>query len=392
MSDIPLKILSVDDEPDLSLLIKQMFRKEIKNGEFEFYFASNGAEALEVLASKKDINIVLADINMPVMNGLTLLKHIREQNNPLIRVIMVSAYGDMKNIRIAMNNGAFDFVTKPIDFSDLKATVIKAGEEINYLQRKIEQSKRLESLEADIEAGALIQAALLPKIKGRPDCCPNVNIFTHYDPAKEVSGDFYDVFPLDNHKLGFLIADVSGKGIPAAAFMLICHTAIRVYSREDLSPAGILQKTNDFVNIDNRESMFVTAFFALLNTKTGELSYAFAGHNKPYIITGKEVRQVDGNQNIALGIVENFDYRQESVMLNDGDKLFLFTDGITEPVNENGEEFGEERLTEIIKRNIESNVIDTGEKIIRSIEDFTHGLPQFDDITLIGFEYTANTD
>jgi len=121
-----VKILSVDDEAPMELLIKQYFRRQIRNGEYEFLFARNGMEALEIMVATPDIEIVLLDINMPEMDGLTLLAKLNEMHRPALRVIMVSAYGDMANIRQAMNNGAFDFAIKPIDMDDLSATIKKA--------------------------------------------------------------------------------------------------------------------------------------------------------------------------------------------------------------------------------------------------------------------------
>ena len=128
-----IKILSVDDEAPIELLMKQYFRRKIRSGEYEFYFARNGVEALAVLGNNPDIEIILCDINMPEMDGLTLLSKVNEMHNPALRVIMVSAYGDMRNIRLAMNNGAFDFATKPIDMEDLALTIEKAIEQIRYV-------------------------------------------------------------------------------------------------------------------------------------------------------------------------------------------------------------------------------------------------------------------
>ncbi len=139
----PAKILAVDDEPDFELLITQRFRRQIRNNEFEFRFAHHGEEALERLAAEPDIDLMLLDINMPVMDGLTLLNRLREQRSD-VRTIMVSAYGDMENLRTAMNRGAFDFVTKPVDFSDLEITVRKTIDDIARL-RDIDQ--RLEAAE-----------------------------------------------------------------------------------------------------------------------------------------------------------------------------------------------------------------------------------------------------
>jgi len=133
----PVKILGVDDEADFEALIRQRFRRQVRDGEFTFRFAHNGKEALDVLAAEPDIQLMLLDINMPVMDGLTLLDELRERKSP-VRAIMVSAYGDMTNLRTAMNRGAFDFVTKPVDFGDLEVTIRKTLADIAKL-REIER-------------------------------------------------------------------------------------------------------------------------------------------------------------------------------------------------------------------------------------------------------------
>ena len=120
-----IKILSVDDELDLEILLTQYFRRKIKKGEYEFHFAHNGLEALQMLLAMPDFDVILSDINMPEMDGLTLLTKINEMRNPALKCIMVSAYGDMENIRSAMNQGAFDFTTKPINLEDLERTIEK---------------------------------------------------------------------------------------------------------------------------------------------------------------------------------------------------------------------------------------------------------------------------
>jgi adenylate cyclase len=140
----PAKILAVDDEPDFELLITQRFRRQIRDGEFAFRFARHGEEALEALEAEPDIDLMLLDINMPVMDGLTLLARLRETRKE-IRTIMVSAYGDMQNLRTAMNRGAFDFVTKPVDLNDLEITVRKTIEDIAKLRdidRQLQAAER----------------------------------------------------------------------------------------------------------------------------------------------------------------------------------------------------------------------------------------------------------
>ncbi|MEB2776540.1 adenylate/guanylate cyclase domain-containing protein [Algoriphagus sp. D3-2-R+10] len=127
------KILVVDDEADLEVLITQKFRRKIRTGEYDFVFALNGREALEILQQQPDIDMILSDINMPEMDGLTLLSKVKEQN-PLLKAVIISAYGDLENIRTAMNRGAFDFITKPVDFQDLEITIEKTLQHINQIK------------------------------------------------------------------------------------------------------------------------------------------------------------------------------------------------------------------------------------------------------------------
>ena len=145
-----LKILSVDDEVDLEILLTQYFRRKIKKGEYEFSFAHNGVEALKMLLEHPDFDIILSDINMPEMDGLTLLSKINEMRNPALKCIMVSAYGDMDNIRSAMNQGAFDFTTKPIDLGDLERTIEKAAEQIAFVKKAQEEHSQLTSIQNDL--------------------------------------------------------------------------------------------------------------------------------------------------------------------------------------------------------------------------------------------------
>ena len=229
---MPVKILSVDDEMDLELLLTQYFRRQIRKGEYEFKFAHNGLEALTMLLKEKDFDIILSDINMPEMDGLTLLTKINEMQNPALKCIMVSAYGDMGNIRQAMNNGAFDFATKPIDLDDLSVTIEKAIEHIRYIKTMQQEHTQLESIKGDLAVASEIQQAILPRIfPPFPENAHQLDIAASMNAAKDVGGDFYDFFRIDQDHIGFVIADVSGKGVPAAIFMAVSRTLIRATGR-----------------------------------------------------------------------------------------------------------------------------------------------------------------
>jgi YesN/AraC family two-component response regulator len=135
-----IKILVVDDEADLEILIRQKFRKRIRVGELEFLFSLNGRIALEVLDANKDVDMILSDINMPEMDGLTLLSKVKEKH-ALLKTVIISAYGDMENIRTAMNLGAFDFITKPVDFQDLEITIEKTTQYIHQVKSTLKALK-----------------------------------------------------------------------------------------------------------------------------------------------------------------------------------------------------------------------------------------------------------
>ncbi|HLG34125.1 MAG TPA: response regulator, partial [Bacteroidia bacterium] len=153
MRDIP-KILVVDDEPDLEMLIRQRFRSHIRENRLVFDFAQNGKAALEKIGNGSDFALVLTDINMPVMDGLTLLARIKEKNQ-LFRTVVISAYGDMNNIRSAMNKGAFDFITKPIDFNDLEATINKTIDEVYLIREGIAAKAMLEKAKLETEIAVI---------------------------------------------------------------------------------------------------------------------------------------------------------------------------------------------------------------------------------------------
>ena len=157
----PYKILVVDDEPDLEPLLLQRMRRAVRAGHYQFVFAQNGVEALEKLNQDEDIDMVLSDINMPQMDGLTLLEQIPDVN-PNIRSVIISAYGDMKNIRTAMNRGAFDFVTKPLDFGDLRVTIDRTLNHVKEWRDALSSRDKLVALQNELDIAAQIQQSILP--------------------------------------------------------------------------------------------------------------------------------------------------------------------------------------------------------------------------------------
>lgn len=381
----PVKILSVDDEMDLELLLTQYFRRQIRKGEYEFFFAHNGLEALTTLLKVKDIDIILSDINMPEMDGLTLLAKVNEMQNPALKCIMVSAYGDMGNIRQAMNNGAFDFATKPIDLDDLSLTIVKAAEQIEYIKRSQAEHCQLESLKTDLAVAGDIQQAILPRIfPPFPEDEGVMDLAALMIPAKDVGGDFYDFFRIDKDRIGVVIADVAGKGIPAAIFMAVSRTLIRAIGMQGYEADVCLTKANELLCQESVDQMFVTVFYAIYNLRTGVLDYCNGGHNSPYILrSGGQVEAMPVSGNFLVGVIGGVTYKKEQTQLREGDMLVMYTDGVNEAINTAFEEYGESRMEKLLGGLGGLTCREVIDRQLADIRAFTNGAEQSDDITLL---------
>jgi sigma-B regulation protein RsbU (phosphoserine phosphatase) len=385
---MPEKMLVVDDEPDLESMIRQKFRRKINEGKYEFVFASNGLEALSRLLEHKDIGIVLSDINMPEMDGLTLLAKLNELRNPALRTVIVSAYGDMDNIRTAMNRGAYDFVTKPIDFIDLETTIEKTIKELDTIRSAIAEHDKLIAIQSDLDTARNIQSAILPK-KFPP--FPEIKEFEIYaamEPAKEVGGDLYDFFLLDNNRVGFVIGDVSGKGVPAAIFMAVSRTLIRATALKGIPPEECLTYVNHLLCNESVASMFVTVFYGVLDYKNGTLVYANGGHNPPYILSKDgELKELELTGGLALGVIDSVSYQSKTVKIESGDLIYTFTDGVTEAMNKDYELYSEERLELLLKENYGVNTTEIISKSFENVKIHADGELQSDDITILAIKY-----
>lgn len=382
------RIMVVDDEPDLQLLILQRFRKQIKEDIYDFCFAENGEEALKMLEESNDITLVLSDINMPKMDGLTFLSEAQKLNNPILKTVMVSAYGDMDNIRTAMNRGAFDFITKPIDFKDLEITIEKGLSEIRYMFDALQQMEEFELVQTDLETAAKIQQKILPQVfppfPGRTE----FNIYGEMHTAKQVGGDFYDFFFLGENKLGFVIGDVSGKGVPASIYMAVSRTMLKAIASQIDDPAQCLDTVNTMLIPESGLTTFVTIFYGILDTETGKIRYCNGGHNLPYIVRNSgKIEEIENTDGLLLGKIEPITYETKELQLEPGEKILLFTDGVTEATAEDGDMYEEPRLEEFLAKHGSNDI----EKIVRSLVvdvlKFMGKADQSDDVTILALEY-----
>ncbi len=375
------KILVVDDEPDLEPLMLQRMRRAIRRGVYEFVFARNGIEALQKLDEQDDIDMVLSDINMPEMDGLTLLEQIPSVN-PDIRAVIISAYGDMQNIRTAMNRGAFDFVTKPLDFDDLRITVDRTLQHVEEWREALKSRDRLVTLQNELDVASKMQQSILPTAFPSGS---NYRVFGTMEPARNVGGDFYDVVRLQDDQIGLAIADVSGKGVPAALFMMSSRTLLKGAAISFQEPGAVLSEVNNLIQEDDTAGMFVTMLYATYSPSTGEFAYASGGHDPPLVV------HADGSSTllpltggIAVGVVPGVEYRQESYTLAPGDTVILYTDGVTEATNMDDELLGIDGVREHFgPGHLSSDAETTGMEVMRVVLEFTGDAPQHDDVTCL---------
>ena len=376
----PYKILVVDDEPDLERLVLQQMRREIRRRQYEFVFAHNGIEALELLSQDRNIDLVVSDINMPKMDGLALLERIPDVQ-PDVRSVIVSAYGDMKNIRTAMNRGAFDFVTKPVDFDDFRVTIERTLRNLLAWREATESREKLLVIQNELDVASKMQQSILPTVFPADS---RYQVFGSMTPAREVGGDFFDIMILEEGRIGIAVADVSGKGVPAALFMMSCRTLLKGAAIGTAHPGAVLKEVNQILQADNEAMMFVTLFYAIFDPESGEMVYANGGHNPPIIVkadgSSSEIPVASG---IALGIMPDMDFAEDALRISPGESVVFYTDGVTEAENAKAELFDVERLQMVFDGSPTKDAKEANKAVFEAVSAFAGETPQSDDITCI---------
>ncbi len=263
--------------------------------------------------------------------------------------------------------------------------IIGAIETIRDITERREMEARLARSNAELQIAADIQKSFLPESIPR---IYGIDVAARTVMAKEVGGDFFDVIPyevmtLDSGTHGLLVADASGKGVPAALFMALSRIVVRVNALWHHDPAKVIFNSNNTISQDSKSGMFVTLFFGMLNEKERTLTYVNAGHNPPLLFRSND-RSIEKLMptGICLGVMENEQYESRSVKIDKNDVLVMYTDGVTESINSKEELFGEKRLIDIVQNNSHLSAQAILELILSSVKEFTKDMPQFDDITL----------
>jgi PAS domain S-box-containing protein len=242
----------------------------------------------------------------------------------------------------------------------------------------------------ELNIGRQIQMSMIPLTFPRFPEHKDIDVWAFIRPAREVGGDFYDFFFIDERLFAFVVADVSGKGVPAALLMAVAKTLLKSNSQDTQSTAKIVKRTNVELSINNDDCMFITAIFGIIDTKTGKLTYTNAGHNPPYIISPDgAVNSLTELHGPMIGVMEGASYDETEITLGVDDKLVLYTDGVTEAFNPNGELFDEERLSEFLIRSGKLGTKYLVDGLVQEIDGFAGEMEQSDDITVFCLRYVA---
>jgi sigma-B regulation protein RsbU (phosphoserine phosphatase) len=377
------KILVLDDEEDTKDLFLQKFRHKITNNIYEFSFVSDQENTLNLL-KQQAFDIFISDINVAGMDGISFIAQLRREY-PLMKSIVISAYGDMNTLRAVMRGGAHDFVIKPIDFKDFSDTLEKTINFIKQLQQSEAASKRLSAISDELDVSAKLQKSMLP---GNMLKKGSIELWADTVPAAEVGGDFYDFFWLNETKLGLVMADVSGKNISAAMFALIGKTLIKSFSKVYSSPAECFRNVNRTLCSENVTTMFITAMYGIVDMEKNEMIYTNAGHLPIAVINPTYgPKFLECKSGMALGIWEDTEFNDNVHSFSPGEVILLYTDGVPEATNKNGEEYGNDRFEELLRQNMKMPPNLLTKTLITSIKKFAGDTQQSDDITTLCLKY-----
>lgn len=289
-------------------------------------------------------------------------------------------------------SGNFDAELPPVRSNDEVGKLTQAFIAMNkslkeYIQDLTETTAAKERIESELQVATDIQASLLPRLFPAFPDRPEFDIYASMDPAKEVGGDFYDFFFIDQNNLCFLIADVAGKGVPAALYMMVAKTLLKSEGQRLGEPGAILSYVNNVLATDNDSCMFATVFCAIVDIRSGAVRFANAGHNPPLLITSQGIRYLPLRAGFVLGPMEDTHYETEGLTLQPGETLFLYTDGVTEATNSSDELYGEAQLLSALQRGPKEDLVAMIQKIRAEVTAHAAGAPQSDDVTMVALKY-----
>ena len=364
------RTLIADDQPH----VLEALRLLLKSEGYQIEAANSPKGVLDRLATQK-FDLLLMDLNYALdttsgQEGLDLLSSVQKLDSRL-PVVVMTAWGSIPLAVEAMRRGARDFVEKPWENSDLLSTLRQQIE-----ARRMEEGQTL-SAAGELAEALATQRGLLPRQIPEVAGC---EVAVTWEPASGVGGDYLDVAQASDGKLALVVGDVIGKGVPAALLMANLQAAVRLLTDESLPPAEVAARVNGLVKENVEPGKFITFFYGILDETRRRFTYTNAGHNAPVLVrqSGEVLRLEEGGA--VLGVFAQWHYLQGEVQVGPGDRLVLFTDGVTEAENAAGEAFGEARLLEVLRANRGCSAQALRDRVVETVKRFA-SQPFEDDVT-----------
>jgi sigma-B regulation protein RsbU (phosphoserine phosphatase) len=284
-----------------------------------------------------------------------------------------------------MNRGAFDFVTKPIDFEDLKITIQKTWSEVQAFREASSARRQLVSIQKELEVARRIQEATAPTVETRLD---GVDLYGFTTPASDISGTFFNFVELSSHRLGFYVGNVESKGIAAALFVAMSQTFLKGSNGADENPGERLTLMNQLLFPDDFPDIAVAVFYGLLDVQTGELAYSNAGHPWPWLIQkDSDIAPLDGKDTRAIWEREDQTFDTDHVRLGPGDRLLICTAGVHSALDAYGKPYSSSRLQQTIDLSRNATSAGVVRDLIRSVMDHVGDAPLSHDLTVMDVRY-----
>ena len=343
-----------------------------------------------IISAYMSVNIGQQDLNsynLVIREGTTIT--VETTLRDAISKIDVDEAQRLKNIFIHF------FLPKILIFNIIAfacAQISQSGKNMIEKQKEITESSQ--RIETELHLANAIQHSMLPSIFPPFPEHNEIDIFATMIPAKEVGGDFYDMFLIDENHLAMCVADVSGKGVPASLVMMISKILIKNVTKIDMDVDKSFTRVNNMLCEGNETGIFITSWFGILDLRNGHIDYVNAGHNPPLIYSKKNNKftYLESKPNLVLAGLEGTNYTKNEITIEAGDKVFLYTDGVTEATNSNKELYGEERLINFLNKNTGLSVEETIGEVKIDIDSFVGDAEQFDDITMLELLYKGKTD
>ena len=403
-----MKILVVDDAIDIKIYLGELLRK----WGFQVVLANDGVEARELL-EKEPIKLVISDWVMPHMSGVELCRSIRASAVPhYVYFILLTGRNADNDLLAGMEAGADDFLTKPFNADELHAR-IKAAQRVLHLEqvlaernhalthanRQLQQSH--DTINRDLEAAAVMQRSMLPE----SDYTLGLNTQSLFCPAAVVAGDIFSYLKLDDSHLAFYHIDVAGHGVRSAMLSFTLGKVLSSTAEEGspvkqagtnqlgteciTSPAAVVAELNRRFQDNNDATPYFTMIYGIIHTSTGDVRMCQAGHPHPFRISRDGSIEHLGNGGFPVGLLPDVHYENTEFTLHPGDRLFCYSDGISECMNADEHPFGSERLVEHMLQSCRRPLQETLTGLSTRLQDWRRGDPFDDDVSLIAIEYDA---